>query len=48
MLSYFADCCQNHEPPLQCPPSSAALAVSVALLLKQSRKMGGQPLECGF
>lgn len=45
-LQYFIDCCRVGQQPVECPPADAALAVRIALLLKQSREMGGQPLKC--
>jgi predicted dehydrogenase len=45
-LRYFVHCCQNGEQPKQCMPRESAQAVKVALLLKQSREMGGEQIRC--
>jgi predicted dehydrogenase len=45
-LRYFVECCRNGEQPRQCMPRESAQAVKVALLLKQSREMGGEQIQC--
>jgi hypothetical protein len=45
-LRYFVHCCRNGEQPKQCLPSESALAVKVALLLKRSRALGGEQIQC--
>ena len=45
-LAYFIDCCRDGRPPARCLPEESARAVKLALLLKQSRAEGGQPIEC--
>ncbi len=44
-IAYFLNCCRQNTQPSQCPPAASAEAIGVALLLKQSRDLGGQPLE---
>lgn len=44
-IAYFFDCCRQNIQPGRCPPAASAEAVQLALLLKQSRDLGGQPLE---
>ncbi len=44
-IAYFSNCCRQNTQPAQCLPAASAQAVAVALLLKQSRDLGGQPLE---
>ncbi len=45
-LRYFVDCCQSGTQPARCPPEASALAVKVALLMKESRAAEGQQLPC--
>ncbi len=45
-LEYFVECCRGNRQPERCPPQSAADAVRVALLLKESRARGGERLPC--
>ncbi len=45
-LRYFAHCCEAGEQPAQCLPQESAQAVKVALLLKQSRALGGEQIQC--
>ena len=45
-IAYFFNCCRENISPTQCLPAGSAQAVKVALLLKQSRDLGGQPLDC--
>lgn len=43
-VSYFVDCCRNGTPPERCSPQASALALKVALMIKESRAAGGQQL----
>jgi predicted dehydrogenase len=45
-IGYFADCCRTGAQPERCLPRESAQAVKVALLLKQSRAMGGEQITC--
>ena len=45
-LRYFVQCCKSGEQPEQCMPRESAQAVKIALLLKQSRAMGGEQISC--
>ncbi len=45
-ISYFVDCCLAGKKPDRCPPDDSARAVKLALLLKQSRSMGGEQIKC--
>jgi predicted dehydrogenase len=45
-LRYFLHCCRTGEQPRQCMPRESAQAVKVALLLKQSRELGGEQIQC--
>ncbi len=45
-VKYFVDCCRTGDPPARCPAPASALAVKIALLIKQSRAAGGQQVQC--
>ncbi|HSU60954.1 MAG TPA: Gfo/Idh/MocA family oxidoreductase [Bryobacteraceae bacterium] len=45
-ISYFIGCVRQGKPPQRCLPQDSARSVKVALLLKQSREMGGEQLKC--
>ncbi|MGH8165125.1 MAG: hypothetical protein ACREP1_12410, partial [Rhodanobacteraceae bacterium] len=45
-LAYFLECCENGKPPVLCPPEESAMAVKLALLLKESRAKEGEQIEC--
>ncbi len=45
-ISYFMDCVRGGKPPQRCMPQDSARAVKLALLLKQSREMGGEQVKC--
>jgi predicted dehydrogenase len=45
-VRYFVHCCKNGEQPKLCMPRESAQAVKVALLLRQSREMGGEQIQC--
>lgn len=45
-LRYFVECCRTGTEPARCPPQASALAVKVALLMKESRAAGGQLVAC--
>jgi predicted dehydrogenase len=45
-ISYFMDCIRSGKQPERCTPQDSARAVKLALLLKQSREMGGEQVEC--
>jgi predicted dehydrogenase len=45
-VGYFVDCCRKGTQPERCLPRESAQAVKVALLLKQSREMGGEQVKC--
>jgi len=47
-LSYFVDCCRTGSQPARCPPQASALAVKVALLIRESKAAGGRQLQCAF
>ncbi len=45
-VAYFVDCCRSGNKPEVCPPQQSAEAVKLALLLKESRRSGGEPIKC--
>ncbi len=45
-IAYFTECCVENAPPTRCLPRDSAKAVEIALLLTQSRAMGGEQLKC--
>ncbi len=45
-IAYFVDCCRTGNKPELCPPRQSAEAVKLALLLKESRRNGGEPIKC--
>jgi predicted dehydrogenase len=45
-LSYFADCCQSGHQPELCRPQDSAMAMELALLLKESRARNGELVSC--
>jgi predicted dehydrogenase len=45
-LAYFVQCCRHNRKPERCMPQNSARAVKLALLVKQSRAMGGEQLKC--
>ncbi len=45
-VAYFVDCCRTGNKPELCPPQQSAEAVKLALLLKESRLKGGEPIKC--
>lgn len=45
-LAYFVECCRENRKPERCMPEDSARAVKLALLLKQSRSLGGEQLKC--
>lgn len=45
-LAYFVECCRTNKQPALCLPQDSARGVELALLLKQSRALGGKPLRC--
>jgi len=45
-LEYFLHCCRNGKLPERCTPQDSARAVKLALLLKQSRDLDGEQIEC--
>lgn len=45
-LAYFVDCCRTGKPAERCLPQESARALKLALLLKQSRALGGEQLAC--
>jgi predicted dehydrogenase len=45
-IAYFTDCCKSGEKPERCPPKDSAMALKVALLLKESRAAGGDQIKC--
>ena len=45
-VHYFLDCCRASSQPSLCPPSESALAVRVALALKESRAKDGEQVKC--
>ena len=45
-LAYFVACCQKNQRPERCLPQDSAQAVELALLLQQSRALGGKQLRC--
>jgi predicted dehydrogenase len=47
-LSYFQQCCDEGHEPARCPPEQAAEAVRLALLVQQSRDLGGKEIECAI
>jgi predicted dehydrogenase len=47
-LTYFQQCCQLGRKPDRCPPEAAAAAVKAALLLKRSRDLDGEQVQCAL
>ena len=47
-IAYFVDCCRGGRKPERCMPQDSARAVKLALLLKQSRALGGEQLKCSI
>ena len=47
-LSYFQRCCDEGLRPDRCPPEASAAAVKTALLLKRSRDLDGQEIQCAL
>jgi len=45
-IGYFVECCRTGNAPERCPPEQSAQAVDLALLLKESRAKGGEPIKC--
>jgi predicted dehydrogenase len=45
-MKYFAECCTRNKAPELCRPEDSLRAVSVALLLKESRAAGGVQKQC--
>ena len=45
-LKYFVNCCRTRAQPARCLPQACALAVKIALLMRESREAGGQQLSC--
>ncbi len=45
-VKYFVDCCRTGTPPARCPAKASALAVKIALMIKESRAAGGQQVQC--
>ncbi len=45
-IAYFVDCCRTGNKPELSPPWQSAEAVRLALLLKESRRNGGEPIKC--
>jgi predicted dehydrogenase len=45
-IRYFAQCCRTGERPKRCMPHDSAQALKLALLLKQSRELGGEQIRC--
>ncbi len=44
--AYFVKCCETGSAPDLCPPEESARAVRAAILMKNSRAMGGEVIEC--
>lgn len=44
-IAYFVACCRTGEKPARCMPSESAKAVTLSLLLDQSRQEGGRELQ---
>jgi len=47
-LAYFVRCCRTNSQPERCMPEDSGRAVKAALLMKQSRALGGEQLKCGL
>lgn len=45
-LAYFIGCCENGTWPVLCPPEESAMAVKLALLLKESRAKEAEQIKC--
>ncbi len=45
-IAYFIECCRTGNKPELCPPEQSAEAVKLALLVKESRRNGGEPIKC--
>ena len=45
-VAYFVECCRSGKAPERCLPQESALAVRIALLLKQSRALNGEQIAC--
>jgi hypothetical protein len=45
-IAYFVDCCRTQTPPTRCSPRASATAVHIALCLKRSRSLNGEPIPC--
>ena len=43
-IAYFVECCRSSRPPAMCLPEESAKAVSLALLLGESRRQDGRAL----
>jgi predicted dehydrogenase len=47
-VAYFVSCCRERSYPHECPPEASARAVKVALLMNESRSLGGKQIECAL
>jgi predicted dehydrogenase len=45
-LAYFISCCETGTTPSVCPPEESAMALKLALLMKESRAKGGEQIKC--
>jgi hypothetical protein len=45
-IEYFLECCRGGGRAALCPPEESAKAVKLALLMLESRRRGGEPIEC--
>lgn len=45
-LKYFLGCCETGNWPALCPPEESAMAVKLALLLKESRAKEAEQIKC--
>ena len=43
-ITYFVECCRTAQPPIMCLPEDSAKAVTLALLLDQSRQQNGRDM----
>jgi predicted dehydrogenase len=45
-IEYFAQCCVEGRPPVDCAPAGSAAAVKLALLMLEARKKQGERIVC--
>ena len=45
-IEYFAKCCVEGKPPIDCAPGESAAAVKLALLMLEARSQQGEKIAC--